>query len=83
MTGALAVLLASLTAQQLLDRCIAYHDPEDRWRTGAFEIVDRSTRPDGKGRLTRLRFDNAARTLRDVRLRRGPARSRSSSTMTR
>ena len=61
MTAPILVLaLSSLTAQELLDRSIAYHDPQGRWERGAFEITDVSSRPDGKGgRRTVLRFDNA------------------------
>jgi hypothetical protein len=52
-------LVSSLSAKELLDRSIAYHDPQGRWGGGAFEITDVSARPDGTGRRTILRFDNA------------------------
>ena len=52
-------LLFAPTAKELLDCSIAYHDPQGRWERGAFEITDQSTRPDGTGRRTVLRFDNA------------------------
>jgi hypothetical protein len=52
-------LLAAPTAKQLLDCSIAYHDPQGRWERGAFQITDQSRRPDGTGRPTVLRFDNA------------------------
>ncbi len=52
-------LLSSLTAEELLNRSIAYHDPHGHWQRGAFEITDLSRRPDGTGRHTVLRFDNA------------------------
>jgi hypothetical protein len=41
-----------------LNRSIACHDPHGRWERGAFEITDLSSRPDGTGRRTVLRFDN-------------------------
>lgn len=53
------VLLSAPTAKELLDCSIGYHDPQGRWERGAFEITDQSTRPDGTGRRTVLRFDNA------------------------
>ncbi len=65
-------LLSSLTSRELLDRSIAYHDPQGRWARGAFQITDQSTRPDGTTRRTVLRFDNSRgrfemETVRDGR----------------
>lgn len=60
MTAVLAVaLLASLTARELLDCSIAYHDPNGRWDRGSFEFTDVSRPVKGTGRRTVLRFDNA------------------------
>jgi len=48
------------TAAELLNRSIAYHDPQGSWERGRFAITDVSTRPDGSDeRRTVLRFDNA------------------------
>ena len=55
----LLALFSTLNAKDLLDRCIAYHDPHGRWERGAFEITEVSSRLDGTGRRTVLRFDNA------------------------
>jgi hypothetical protein len=52
-------LFSALAAEELLNRSIAYHDPDGQWARGSFEITDQSTRPDGGGRRTVLRFDNA------------------------
>ncbi len=52
-------LLSSLTAKELLDRSIAYHDPHGRWERGAFEITEFESRPHGTGHRNVLRFDNA------------------------
>ena len=52
-------LLASTTAEALLDRSIAYHDPQGRWSRGAFEITELASQPDGTGHRNLLRFDNA------------------------
>jgi hypothetical protein len=52
-------LLSSLTATDILNRCIAYHDPDGRWGRGTFAITDVATRPGGKGSRKVLRFDNA------------------------
>lgn len=55
---ALAVL-SSLTAQELLDRSIAYHDPQGSWERGAFEITELASLLDGTSRRSVLRIDNA------------------------
>jgi hypothetical protein len=52
-------LVSSLTAKELLDRSIAYHDPQGSWDRGAFEIAEVASRPDGTGHRNVLRFDNA------------------------
>ncbi len=53
------VLFSSLSAKDLLDRCIAYHDPHGTWERGAFEITELASRPDGTAHRNVLRFDNA------------------------
>jgi len=52
-------LFSALAAEELLNRSIVYHDPDGRWERGTFEITDQSSRLDGTGRRTVLRFDNA------------------------
>jgi len=52
-------LLSSLTAKELLDCSIAYHDPYGSWERGAFAITEFASRPDGTGHRNVLRFDNA------------------------
>ena len=52
-------LLSSLTAKELLDRSIAYHDPHGSWGLGAFKIAEYASRPDGTGSRNVLRIDNA------------------------
>ena len=52
-------LLAAPTAKELLDRSIAYHDPQGRWKRGAFKFTETASRPDGTGHRNDLRFDNA------------------------
>jgi len=52
-------LFSSLSAADLLDRAIAYHDPDGRWARGAFEITELASRPDGTDHHNVLRFDNA------------------------
>ncbi len=52
-------LLSSLTAKELLDRSIAYHDPQRNWERGAFQITELASQPDGTSRRNVLRFDNA------------------------
>lgn len=51
-------LFASVTAKDLLDRSIAYHDPQGSWPRGAFEIAEVASRPDGASHRNVLRFDN-------------------------
>src|SRR5262245_43378619 len=52
-------LLSSITASQLLDCSIRYHDPHGNWMRGAFEIVELAKGPDDIERRNVLRFDNA------------------------
>ena len=52
-------LLSSLTAKELLDRSIAYHDPQRSWERGAFQITELAGQPDGTSRRNVLRIDNA------------------------
>jgi uncharacterized protein DUF6503 len=52
-------LLSPLTAKELLDRSIAYHDPHGSWERGAFQITESVSRPDGAGHRNVLRFYNA------------------------
>jgi hypothetical protein len=51
--------LSSLSAAELLQRSIAYHDPEGRWARAAFAITEVASWPDGSSRRNVLRFDNA------------------------
>jgi hypothetical protein len=53
-----AALLSTLTAEELLSRSIAYHDPDGRWDRGAFTITLGESRPDGSVRRTVVRLDN-------------------------
>ena len=52
------VLFASVTAKDLLDRSIAYHDPQATWQRGVFEITEVASRPDGASHRNIVRLDN-------------------------
>ena len=52
-------LLSSFTAQELLNRSIAYHDPQGSWGRGAFKIAELASRPDGTISRNLLLIDNA------------------------
>jgi len=52
-------LLPAITAEELLTRSIAHHDPEGRWNEAALLLTLGETRPDGSERRTALRIDNA------------------------
>lgn len=54
----ITVLLAALSAQALLERSIAHHDPYGVWEEGAFEIVLSEERPNGIDRETTVAIDN-------------------------
>ena len=54
------ILLAALSAQELLTRSIAYHDPAGAWDAGAFRIELHETRPGGTVRNSRILIDNGA-----------------------
>lgn len=57
------VIVASADAQQapaahdLLERAIAYHDPEGLWDRARFELEIRETGPENRDRHTRVRID--------------------------
>lgn len=67
-TGALGPALAApataepqtTPAAELLERSIAYHDPDGRWANGAFRIEIAGTRPLAGATLTSIVIDNAA-----------------------
>jgi len=46
-------------ASVVVERSIAYHDPQGLWGSARFQLVFRETRPDGSERRTRVRFSNA------------------------
>lgn len=47
-----------VTAEAILSRSIAYHDPSGAWASGRFEFHLYETRPGGTDRNTRLTMDN-------------------------
>jgi len=52
------LVLATLSASDLLDRAIDYHDPEGRFWSAPIQIELSETRPDGPARKTRVTIDN-------------------------
>ena len=53
LTGTFATAtVADSPAEALLDRSIAYHDPEGRWGDNAYELTFEESRPDGSSRQT-------------------------------
>lgn len=48
------------SAEALLAKAIAYHDPDDLWRQGIWRLTLGETRPDGTVRRTVLILDNPA-----------------------
>jgi len=51
-------LLSAHTAEELLSRSLAYHDPDGRWGQDAVVLTLGESRPDGSERKTVLRIDN-------------------------
>jgi len=51
------------SAAEVLERSIAFHDPEGLWDDGSFVLAIDEARPDGGGRWTELRIDNGAGTF--------------------
>ena len=47
-----------IDADQLLDASIAYHDPNNQWFQGAWELVFKESRPGGADRETLVVIDN-------------------------
>ncbi len=46
------------SAEALLARSIAHHDPDERWRAGAHRLVLDEVRPDGRSRQSTIVIDN-------------------------
>jgi len=54
------MVVATLSAQELLDRSIAYHDPHGQFESGAFQIALSESRPNGADRKTSVTIDNGS-----------------------
>ena len=48
------------SADEWIERSIAFHDPDGRWANGRFAIQQRATRPGGSDRVDRTLLDNGA-----------------------
>ena len=48
------------SADDWIERSIAFHDPEGAWATGRFAIQQSATRPSGSDRIDRTILDNAS-----------------------
>jgi hypothetical protein len=59
-TGSLTLLAQPPSAEEVLARAIAYHDPDDQWRHGIWRLTLGETRPDGTVRRTVLIIDHPA-----------------------
>lgn len=59
-TASPSLLAQPPSAEELLARAIAYHDPDDRWRHGAWRLTLAETRPDGPVRRTVVIIDHPA-----------------------
>jgi len=57
-TTTVLLLAASLSAAEMLDRSIAYHDSDGRFATSAIAIELSESRPDGGIRKTSIVIDN-------------------------
>ena len=71
---ALATTLAASeppAASELLERSIAYHDPDNLWQTARFGLQIEESRPDGEVRNTRLQLSNALQSFEIVTEREG------------
>lgn len=62
---------ATMAADEVLARSIAYHDPDDGWATGTFRITITGTRPLAGPTFTSIVIDNAAGRFDLERERRG------------
>lgn len=59
------------TAEELLARTIAYHDPQGLWATGVFRLQIAGTRPLAGVTMTTITLDNAAGRFSMERVRNG------------
>jgi hypothetical protein len=62
------LLTAALSASELLSMSIRYHDPEGRWREGAFQIEIAESGPDGAEGTTTVVVDNGRGRFRMERV---------------
>ena len=58
-------------ASEVLERSIAYHDPDGLWNRSRFRLEIRETRPDGGERKTRVQFDNSQNAFEILTQREG------------
>ena len=59
-TGSPTLVAQPPRAEELLDKSIAYHDPDDRWRHGVWRLTLGEPRPAGSVRRTVLIIDQPA-----------------------
>jgi len=67
MGGTASLAKELLPAQELLDRSIAYHDPQGIWMTSSHRLVLSETRPNGLVRTTTIVIDNREGSFRMTR----------------
>lgn len=48
----------NISAQEVVEKSIRYHDPQNTWQTGLFQISLQEERPGSSDRITQLKFDN-------------------------
>lgn len=66
-TAAALALLAALSAEELLERSIRYHDPDGKFARGSFTLTLSESRPDERARKTEFQLDNAESTFEFLR----------------
>ena len=53
-----AVFAQNMTARQILDKSIQYHDPKNQWNTFDYQLEFISERPNGPDRQSKVAIDN-------------------------
>lgn len=64
-----SIFTQSLSSTELIEKSIAYHDPQNQWNQSKFHLPIYESRPNGGYRLTDLYLDNANQTFELMQIR--------------
>jgi hypothetical protein len=58
------IAVAQLSAQEIMERSIKFHDPAKNWNKSTIEIILQESRPNGADRMTELEINNRRNTFK-------------------